>query len=71
MSVVYNCTNCQFWNAAWRDSGALFLAGQCRRHAPVAIAETPIDSRWPQTYGREWCGDHKQYDEHNPLGKLS
>lgn len=65
------CSGCRFWDAnegpAWdvQWSEAMgrpvpMFQGQCKRHAPVALAHDELDNDvpwWPETDCRDWCGD--------------
>ena len=52
------CEACKHWNASGEGHG------ECRRHAPQAIAftvadEVKFESRFPTTQKDDWCGDHE------------
>jgi len=46
-----NCAACAFWRKL-RDH-----EGLCARHAPQTSIRPEEAAHWPQTHGREWCGE--------------
>ena len=65
------CETCSFWRYL-RETEPHVGIGECRRHAPVPIAEmvstdfangnidaTSWLARWRQTMFDDWCGEHQ------------
>lgn len=59
------CWRCNYWNALtdeWRTPKV--IGGfQCRRHSPTtrgAIHGRAVPE-WPETEGKDWCGDFEAY----------
>lgn len=49
------CASCKFWFRSY---------SQCRRHAPIGIAEHVWpDGKWPTVTGICWCGDYRTATE--------
>jgi hypothetical protein len=48
---VQNCRHCGFWQIVRDEDGV------CRRRAPEATSRAEEIAHWPQTYGRQGCGD--------------
>lgn len=61
-----NCKFCRFWNfVALGDETrgiADFQTFDCRRHAPVIGGEIGVTA-WPQTKGKDGCGDFELMPE--------
>ncbi len=56
------CLTCRFWNSPFNRADE-FHGGACRRHAPVLMTLTTNrsfgpEAEFPQTQGRDWCGDY-------------
>ena len=60
------CVDCSFWDGPYRLSDAADKFGACRRHAPSPGKRDPEfdgatpDAFWPNTWGKEWCGDFEE-----------
>ena len=55
------CRNCTFWWPLADDKPEKHLRehakrGQCRRHAPPAMAAA--DQEWAIVHNDDWCGEH-------------
>lgn len=57
------CLTCWWWGL--RDSGSVpEVNRQCHRFPPIATrnAEGEIESEWPWTNHRDYCGEHRAYE---------
>jgi hypothetical protein len=59
------CDLCRWWG--WdgnRQSGMDHLSADCRRNAPIfhEVRDGGYirEQNWPQTKGKDWCGDFEQ-----------
>jgi hypothetical protein len=52
---VNACSRCTYWNDL---HDAYAGKGECRRFPPTPVLRDRLgDHSWPQTIGRQWCGE--------------
>lgn len=56
------CGTCRFFG---RDEGMpdeSWVAGVCRRRAPVEVMTSYLETRWPAVRQKDWCGEHEPHE---------